>query len=316
MSQRYHSDWGILVTLSICHHFACPCCDGSGEKDAHWREPSLYSVLIVPGHSRAMITVDAIVASDGVASATYSAIPDRHAYDQFSYFSLYDEELKSLVDLISEALTTAFSAVESKTWEYHPDEGSVFRLTQNSSQFGEYSLNILGPGFDDVLLVDGNELRAFLNEVAKMKESEEAYRRRLAEEEDREREAKLRMREKTLDEIEDEAKRASPFVAQDEQDSQVVRVLLAAAFFVGPDVKRLVYSTGYSRDFIAEISIRLHDSGLWADGEVCVGHWFDDEFEWSELGLRQDCLVASGDMVKCCCGQNGALEYCSSGRPW
>jgi hypothetical protein len=298
MSGKHHTDWGSPVTLSICHHYACPCCNGSGQKDGDGREAAEYSLVIVPSHLRDLKTVPVL--------------------------RLYEEELESLLNIVGQAfvgaanVSTGCCKTDSNICKQGEEEEAVsFGLTQSvNGGLGEYSLHVVGRGVDDVLLVDGNELRAFLNEVAKMKESEEAYQRRLAEEEDREREAKLRMRGKTLDEIEDEAKRASPFVAQDEQDSQVVRVLLAAAFFVGPDVERLVYSVGPSRNFITEVSIRMHDSGLWADGEVCVGHWFDDEFEWSELGLRQDCLVATGDMVKCCCGQNGTLEYCSSGRPW
>jgi hypothetical protein len=279
-------------------------------------EPSLYFVPIVRGQSRAMKTVDAIVASDGVASTTYSATPDQDAYDRLASFSLDDKELESFVNLISEALTTASSKVESKTWEHLLDEGSA-RLTQNSNgQFGEYSLELVGRGFDDVLPIDGKELRAFVDEVAEMKESEEGYRRRMAEEENREREAKLRMKGKTLNEIEDEARRAVAFLSQDEEELKSVRVLLASAFFVGPDIDRLVSFTGYSRNFIAEISVRMHDSGLWADGEVCVGHWFDNEFKWTETGFFQDWHVASGLTVKCHCGPNGTLECCSSGRPW
>jgi hypothetical protein len=290
MSEQYRNNWGSPVTLGICHHYACPCCDGSGQKDGNGREPAEYSLVIVPSHLRDMKTVPVL--------------------------RLYDEELESLVNLISEALTTAFSEVESEICNESGYEAAVsFSLTQNKNgRLGEYSLHVVGRGVDDILPVDSKELQAFVEEVSEMKEFYEAYRRRLAEEEDREREAKSRMKGKTLDEIEDEAKRASPFMAQDAQESRVVRVLLASAFFVGPNIDRLVSLTCYSRDFIAEISVRMHDSGLWADREVCVGHWFDDEFEWTELGLRQDCLVASGDMVKCSCGENGTLDYCSSGR--
>jgi hypothetical protein len=292
MSEQYRNDWGSPATLGICHHHACPCCNGSGQEDGNGREPAEYSLVIVPRHLRNMKTVPVL--------------------------RLYDEELESLVNLISEALTTASSKVESEICEDSADEASVsFRLTRNrNGQLGEYSLKMVGRGVNDVLPVDGSRLQAFVEEVSEMKEFYEADRRRLAEKEDREREAKSRMKGKTLDEIEAEAKQASPFMAQDEQESEVVRVLLVAAFFVGPNIDRLVSFTGYSRDFIAEISIRMHDSGLWADGEACIGHWFDDEFEWTELGLRQDCLVASGDMVKSYGGENGALAYQISGRAW
>ena len=291
MSEQNHIDWGSPVTFGICHNYACPCCNGSGRKTCDGSEPAEYSLVIVPRHLRDMKTVPVL--------------------------RLDDEELESLVNLISEALTTASSKVESEIYEDSADEASVsFRLTQNKNgQLGEFSLHVVGRGVNDVLPVDGNELRAFVEEVSEMKESYKADRRRLAEEEDREREAKSRMKGKTLDEMEDEAKRASPFMAQDEQESQFVRVLLAAAFFVGPNIDRLVSFTGYSRNFIAEISVRMHDSGLWADGDVCVRHWFDDEFEWTEFGLRQDCLVASGYMVKSYGGGDGTLEYHISGRP-
>ena len=47
---------------------------------------------------------------------------------------------------------------------------------------------------------------------------------------------------------------------------------------------------------MADISRRMHESGLWANGEVNAGHWFDGDTRWT-VGLWTDVLVAEGLLV-------------------
>jgi hypothetical protein len=93
----------------------------------------------------------------------------------------------------------------------------------------------------------------------------------------------------------DEVRRANPYLFNDEP--QTATVLLAAAFFVGPDIDSLASFTGYPRYLVADISCRMKDSGFWAHGQVFVEHWFDDAMLFTVDGLWQDCLVAGGIMV-------------------
>jgi hypothetical protein len=76
MTNRYHNNWGSPVTLSICHHYACPCCNGRDPKDGDGREPAEYSLVIVPSHLRGMNTVPVL--------------------------RLFEDELESLINLIND----------------------------------------------------------------------------------------------------------------------------------------------------------------------------------------------------------------------
>jgi hypothetical protein len=295
MEKLDHTDWGSPVTFQICHHYACACSycgcglDGTG--------PPEFSLVIIPSHLRSTIRIVPVL-------------------------RLYEDELESLVNLINAALirpkpdSRAYDKTDRKFGK--ADESLSFNLARNKhgQGLGEYRLRVVGRGVDDILPADNDSLRCLVEDVTEMNRFYEAEHKRLNEREERERKAKLQMTNKTLDEIEDEVRRVNPFVAKDEQDSRVLRVLLTAAFFVGPDIERLVSFTGYSRSFIADVACRMHDSGLWADGEARAGHWFDDKLKWTEFGLVQDCLVADGMMVASRDGEHGTWVYRPSGRKW
>lgn len=58
----------------------------------------------------------------------------------------------------------------------------------------------------------------------------------------------------------------------------------------------------------------MHDSGLWANGNVFVEHWFDEKLEWEEFGLAGDCSVADGSMVARRAGEDETWTYEFSGQ--
>lgn len=138
----------------------------------------------------------------------------------------------------------------------------------------------------------------------------------LAQKEDREWNLKSRMKGKSLEQIKDEVRRVNPFALEEEPDPQIATVLIAAAFFVGPHIDRLATFTGYPRSFIADISCRMHDSGLWAEGKVFFEHWFGDDLKWTEFGLIPDCLVAEGLQVAWRPAEYESWKYQLSGRMW
>ena len=95
--------------------------------------------------------------------------------------------------------------------------------------------------------------------------------------------------------IKEEIQRLDPALSRDDLGFHTAVVLLPAVLVVGPDIDRLVAFTGYSRSFVADISRRMHESGLWANGEVNADHWF--EGDKVTAGLWVDCLVAEGLLV-------------------
>jgi hypothetical protein len=292
MSEQDHTDWGSPVTFNICHHYACPC--SSCAHDTDGTGPPEYSLVITPSHLR----------------STMKTVP---------VLRLYEDELESMINVITAALIPSNDSSGEAHRKFGKADKSVsFHLTRNKNgqELGEYRLHLAGRGVDDILPVDKDVLHRLVKDVAEMKEFYETELKRSEERQGRERAVKSLMKDKTLDEIEDEIWAVNPFVAKDEEDRRVVRVLLSAAFFVGADIKRLVHFTGYSRSFIRDISCRMHDSGLWADGEACVEHWFDKDMHWTEFDLVQDCLVADGWMVACRGGEHGTWAYQSSGRGW
>jgi hypothetical protein len=71
-------------------------------------------------------------------------------------------------------------------------------------------------------------------------------------------------------------------------------VLLAAVWVTGTDINRLIAFTGYDRDFVGAISLRMHKAGLWEEGEfVHSDHWFDENGDYS-VGYWVDVLVGLG----------------------
>jgi hypothetical protein len=102
----------------------------------------------------------------------------------------------------------------------------------------------------------------------------------------------------TLEIIKKEVEKLDPALAGAENDEayQVAVILLSAAFVEGPNVDRLVKFTGYSRDFIADISRRMHGSGLWENGFVHDDHWFRGD-RYATMIFWTDTFVATGQIV-------------------
>jgi hypothetical protein len=145
---------------------------------------------------------------------------------------------------------------------------------------------------------------------------DEAALRALAGRKEREKKIKSRIKRETLHEVKQNAKKMNSGLFEDELGAQVATILLAAAFFAGPDIERLVESTGCARNLVSDIACRMHDSGLWANGEVFIEHWFNEQFEWESDGLSADCSVATGCMVARRAGEHEPWNYEPSGRMW
>jgi hypothetical protein len=304
---QYH--WKRPVTFHVTHRNFCSCSDGAESAD--------YYLLI--------------------SDVEYLLMPTdlEELKRTMPVLGLYEKELQSLSDVISDAFsrtTDNFSPsleTESNTRNADGTENNAisFDLIRNvNGQLGEYSLHVVGRGVDDILPVDGiglqtlieqvRDLDSLVQEVAEMEGWYEEKSRRLAKRATRERHVRSRVFGKTLDAIVEEVRRVNPYLFFDESDTCIVRVLLAAAFFVGPDIDRLVSFTGYSRELISDISCRMNDSGLWTGATACVEHWFDGNLEWTEHGLQLDCCVAAGDMVACHYGMDEAWTYRDTGRRW
>jgi hypothetical protein len=79
-----------------------------------------------------------------------------------------------------------------------------------------------------------------------------------------------------------------------EDDYRAGVVLLAAVWVTGADIDKLTMFTGYARDFVAAISLRMHKAGLWEEGGfVHSDHWFDENGHYS-VAFWIDVLVGSG----------------------
>jgi hypothetical protein len=96
---------------------------------------------------------------------------------------------------------------------------------------------------------------------------------------------------------------------KDPEQKEVTECMLVvmAALEVGANVDRLIERTGYKRDFIESISLRMRKAGLW-DGELA------DDREWSNqsleplLGIFSHGLVAQG-AVNRMPNPNGGCTY-------
>ena len=97
----------------------------------------------------------------------------------------------------------------------------------------------------------------------------------------------------------------------DEETYRTSVVLFSAALGVGPYIDDLAEFTGYPRDFIANISHRMHAAGLWEDWCVHDQHWWvDDSYEKIErMGLWLDVLVGTGYLVAKRM-EDGEFGYC------
>jgi hypothetical protein len=79
-----------------------------------------------------------------------------------------------------------------------------------------------------------------------------------------------------------------------EDDYRAGVVLLAAVWVTGTDINKLIAFTGYDRDFVGAISLRMHKAGLWEEGDfVHSDHWFDENGDYS-VDFWVDVLVGLG----------------------
>jgi hypothetical protein len=83
-----------------------------------------------------------------------------------------------------------------------------------------------------------------------------------------------------------------PELDPESADFRTAAILLAAAYFVGPDVDRLVHFSSYPITFVADIAQRMRTYGLWSDEGVRVDHWWNGNRITGAFWT--DCLVASG----------------------
>jgi hypothetical protein len=71
-------------------------------------------------------------------------------------------------------------------------------------------------------------------------------------------------------------------------------VLLAAVWVTGADIEQLTAFTGYDPNFVAAISLRMLQSGLWEEsGLVHSDHWFHEDC-YSNAVFWCDVLVGLG----------------------
>jgi hypothetical protein len=271
------------VSFKIGHDCVCPC------PCCHGNQAIEYSLLIISWHLRDQL---------GLAPAV----------------RLKEGDLRALVNLIEnrpgfrrsgERISRNDEAVSFTLWRNHEDHW-----------LGEFSFQVIGGGVDDIFPVCESELESLVQRIKEMDRRDKEALRALAGRKEREKEIKLRMKRKTFEAIIQKAKQMNSGLSDDDLGAQVAAVLIAAAFFVGPDIERLVEFTRYSRSLVSDISCRMHDSGLWANGEVYVEHWFNEDLDWLLEGMAEDLSVAMGCMVAWRPGEHESWNYEPSGRMW
>jgi hypothetical protein len=233
---------------------------------------------------------------------------------------LNEKELESLIDLIGATLAAQDTSlvIRSNTGtEARSKSKQKFRLSQNerNKKLDQYNLHVSRRGMNCVFLVARREFQLFVEEVAHHKLWRAIKWAQLERHDHREAIARLRMKGKTLDEIRGQIRLVNPHLESDRQERLVLDVLLAAAFFVGPNIECLVSFTRAPLNMVADISCRMHDSGFWSKGRANIEQWFDEDLRWNDYGIQQDCGVACGDLVARREGPNDEWTYESSGRP-
>jgi hypothetical protein len=100
---------------------------------------------------------------------------------------------------------------------------------------------------------------------------------------------------KALELIRKELERLDPALKgqETEDDYRAGVVLLAAVWATGTDIDKLILFTGYNRNFVAAISLRMHKSGLWNEGVAHSDHWFHENC-YSSAVFWADVLVGLG----------------------
>jgi hypothetical protein len=101
---------------------------------------------------------------------------------------------------------------------------------------------------------------------------------------------------KVLHLIGEEVERLDPALQGKETEDgyQAGVVLLAAVWVTGTDINKLIAFTGYDRDFVGAISLRMHKAGLWEEGDfVHSDHWFNENGDYC-VDFWIDVLVGLG----------------------
>jgi len=104
---------------------------------------------------------------------------------------------------------------------------------------------------------------------------------------------------KALELIRKELERLDPTLKGQETDDDYRAgvVLLAAVWIAGTDIEQLTVFTGYDRNFVAAISLRMQKSGLWKEDDIVHSdHWFHENC-YSSAVFWADVLVALGKLA-------------------
>jgi hypothetical protein len=91
---------------------------------------------------------------------------------------------------------------------------------------------------------------------------------------------KSSVKDVTADVVKEEVQLLDPILDMNEFGFQAAVILMSAALVTGPNTESLAAFTGYPAHLVAEISDRMHQAGLWGDGEAKSDHWFKGE-KWT-----------------------------------
>jgi len=84
-------------------------------------------------------------------------------------------------------------------------------------------------------------------------------------------------------------------------------VVLFAALLEGTNVENLTVLTGYSAEFVADISLLVRNAGLWVDDSVSYKNWFEgDRIE--PYSILCDLFVLEGRLTRRKC-EDGRIRY-------
>jgi len=92
-------------------------------------------------------------------------------------------------------------------------------------------------------------------------------------------------------------------------------VVVLSALDVGADVDRLVERTGYSREFIESISVRMREAGIWIGELVDDREWRNKDEELMSDIFRH-ALVAQGTLVREPNEDGGCTYFDTQTREW
>jgi hypothetical protein len=97
--------------------------------------------------------------------------------------------------------------------------------------------------------------------------------------------------------IEDVILETDPVLDRNDPGLKYPVIVLAAAFYVGPDVDRLVSFTDYPRKLVVHVSSRMHAAGIWRNGTSDRNELLTAEGHLKPVALWTQSLVAEGLLV-------------------